>query len=93
MRVYTIADIAGDDAAHQVSSGAGEAKWIQFVVSGTGTARIGDSNVGLTRGLPIASGGGMFLPMDGSEVGNRYSLNQVYYYVPTGATLSIAYVT
>ncbi len=93
MRVYTIEDITGDGGAHQVSASSGEAKWVQFVAGGTGTVRVGDSNVSATRGLPVPSGGGMFLPMDGSEVASRYSLNQVYYFAPLGATLSITYVT
>lgn len=90
MQIISIEDIAGDDVAHQVAALATQAKWIQWIVGGIGTVRIGDSHVSLTRGFPIPAGGGEFFPPI-AEIGERYSLNQIYYLIPTGATLSISY--
>ena len=83
-----IADIAGDNAVHLLSFGNVAVRWIQFAVTGSGTARIGSSSVGTGRGIPVAAGGGFFLPPLGAL--QLYG-NQIYAYVPTGATLSVGY--
>lgn len=83
-----LADIAGDNAAHAITLPVA-AKWIQFIVSGAGTVRLADSTASSTVGLPIAAGAGQMLPPIGLK--NHYQSNEVYAYIPTGATLSIAY--
>jgi hypothetical protein len=88
-----LADIVGAGAAVQLASPNITARWVQFVVSGTGTVRIGGSSVSATLGLPVAAGAGMFLPIqtaDGQST-SPYSLAGLYAYVPVGATLSVAY--
>lgn len=89
MRIYAITDIAGADAT--VAMGTGEAKWIQVIVSGLGTVRIGDSTAAIAKGLPVPTGAGYMFPPNSAEPGERYSLNQIYCYVPIGATVSIVY--
>ena len=96
----TIADIAGDGAAHQITSAAGtRASWVQFVAPSTnsGIVRIGGSAITTTRGIPIAAGGGMFyppLPADARDNSSdrRYDLTTVYYLIAVGDKLSISYV-
>lgn len=91
MRIYTLADITGASApAAVLDATAGEAKWIQFTCTGSGSARVGDSNASATRGTPVPAGSGLLFPVN-AEPFERYSLNQIYAYVPTGASLSITY--
>lgn len=84
MKIVTA--ISGDNATHAIVLPV-PALWIQFIVTGTGTVNIADSTASSTVGLPIASGGGMMMP----PKRNKYESNEVYAYVPTGATLSIGY--
>lgn len=86
--MQTIADIAGDNAVHQIALSQ-QARWIQFTVTGTGTVRVGDSNVGASRGIPVAGGSSWTSPT--LERFARYQVNEFYAYVPSGATLSVAY--
>lgn len=87
--MHPIADIAGDNAAHTITLAA--ASWVQFVVTGSGTVRISqqaDNPPSATFGLPIAAGGGFMAAWRGPQ--NRF--NPVWYaYIPSGATLSVAY--
>jgi hypothetical protein len=92
--VTTISDIAGDGKAHQVAA-TGSARWIQFVAPAGNslTVRIGDVNVSSTRGVPLAAGAGIFMPLvtDGTTSDKSYALNSLYYIVQSGDTLSITY--
>ena len=88
-----LADIVGSGAVVQIASPNITARWVQFILSGAGTARIGGSNVTSTLGLPVAAGGGLFLPVqapDGLST-SPYSLAALNAYIPVGATLSVAY--
>jgi hypothetical protein len=90
-----LADIVGSGAVVQIASPNITARWVQLILSGTAglTARIGGSNVTSTLGLPVAAGGGLFLPVqapDGLST-SPYSLAALYAYIPVGATLSVAY--
>lgn len=96
MAFHTPPDIAGDSAVHNLGDYALaqgypglEARSVQFVVSGTGTVRVGDSNTTSSRGLPIPSGGGLTLPYVGELA--FYPLPGIYAYIPTGATLSFSF--
>ena len=80
-------DITGDNGVHLIAFAAA-VRWIQFAVTGTGSARIGSASVGVARGIPVAPGGGFFLPPCGPLM--LYG-NQIYAYVPAGATLSVGY--
>ena len=85
-------DIVGTGTTVQIATPNITARWIQFIVSGTGTVRIGGSTVSATLGLPVPTGGGFFLPVQ--AVGHDtapYSLSGIYAYIPTGATLSVGY--
>ena len=91
--MQNLADITGSNATAALSPTNITARWVQFIVTGAGTVRIGQSNVSATLGLPIPAGGGMFLPVqtaDGQST-SPYGLGGIYAYVPTGATLSVAY--
>ena len=81
-------DITGDNGVHLLSFGNVAVRWVQFAVTGTGSARIGSASVGVARGIPVAPGGGFFLPPCGPLM--LYG-NQIYAYVPAGATLSVGY--
>ena len=91
----TLPDIAGDNGVHNIGTLAfanslqNVAYWVQFIVTGTGTVRIGDSSVSASRGLPVVAGGGMMLPYFGRT--QQYTLGNISVYVPTGATLSVGY--
>lgn len=87
--MLNLADIAGAGTTVQLSATNIQAKWVQFIVSGSGTVRIGQSTVTANFGLPIPSGGGLFLPWPGQL--NPYGLGATYAYIPAGATLSVGY--
>ena len=86
-------DIVGSGVTAALASPNITARWIQAVVTGGGTVRIGGSNVSATLGLPVNPGYSQFfppLPADGLST-SPYSLGGIYAYVPVGTTLSIAY--
>jgi hypothetical protein len=79
------ADIAGDNGTHSITF-TGQARWVQFIVAGAGTVRIGGaSSTSSTVGLPVAAGGGYCTPSLSFYYSGEFSA-----YVPTGATLSYA---
>lgn len=85
-------DITGTGVTVQIASPNITARWIQFIVSGTGTVRIGGATASAVLGLPVPTGGGLFLPVQ--AVGHDtspYSLAGLYAYIPVGATLSVGY--
>ena len=84
----TLADITGDNAVHQIFLPE-PARWVQVAVTGSGTVRLGDSTVSSTRGLPLVAGAGQMLPSRGGLL--RYQQEALYVYVPSGATVSVAY--
>jgi hypothetical protein len=91
--MQNLADITGAGATVQISNPNITARWVQFLVSGAGTVRIGGANVTANLGLPVAAGAGMFLPVqtaDGQST-SPYSLAGLYAYIPVGATLSVGY--
>jgi hypothetical protein len=91
--MQNLADITGTNSTVQIATPNITARWVQFVVSGAGTARIGGSNVSAVLGLPVATGAGMFLPVQSADglSTSPYSLAGLYAYIPAGATLSVAY--
>lgn len=89
MTVQTLPDITSTGSAQQVTTSGMEAKWIAFGASG-GSVRIGDSSVGSARGVQIASGGVLVLPLH-PEHGERYRPSQIWAYLGSGATLTISY--
>lgn len=67
------------------------ARWIQIIVSGAGSATIGIGDTPTSSfGLPVAAGGGMFFPWNGES--SIYALGQFNVYTPTGATVSVGYL-
>ncbi len=87
MQMYTIADITGDSAAHQIAPAARV-----IIVSATGGAlRVGDVNVSATRGANVPQNTALILPPDGSDVSGKYPGGTVYVYVPSSSTASITY--
>lgn len=93
----TIADITGDAASHQLAT-SGQARWLQFVAPAANSAaiRIGDSNVGASRGTYVAPGGGFMMPVlesDSRESTTQhfYKLSSIYYYAGSGDKITITY--
>ena len=97
LTVIPLADIAGDGNVHQFSTTiVGEvAIWVQVVCSGTGTVRLGSSDVAPAAnvGIPCAAGGAYFYPIVPPTPGvhNRYDLSRLLFLAPSGATVSITY--
>lgn len=90
--IGTLADITGDGSAHKISSTPIAARWIQIVAitGNSAVVRIGDSNVGSSRGTPVAAGGGFMMPPPNSSFPS-YDLSQVYYYAANGDKLSVTW--
>lgn len=88
--IVSPAEITGDSTAHAVST-AGVARWIQFVAPSTNSfaVRVGDSNTGSARGIPIAAGGGYMMPYLQSAPG--YDLTKIYYYASTGDKVNVSW--
>lgn len=84
-----LADISGNDATHSLGPSGTRASIIQVIVSGAGTCRLGQGATA-SLGLPIAAGDAQMLPFRGQL--NWYDLGAEKIYVPTGATVSVAYV-
>lgn len=90
--MVNLADIVGANTTVQISATNITGRWVDFVVTGTGTVRIGDSTTTSSRGLPVPTGSGYSTPPMNDQAGSpAYSLASFYAYVPTGATLSVAY--
>jgi hypothetical protein len=92
--ITSLTDISGSSATVQLSA-SGSARWIQFIAptANMSVVRIGDSNIGTTRGAAVAPGGGFMMPVIVSPSepagATRYSLSGIYYYVATGDKLSV----
>ncbi len=93
----TITDITGDAASHQLAA-SGQARWVQFVaLAANGAAvRIGDSNVGTSRGTAVAAGGGFLLPPIPNDdrlatADHYYNLASIYYYAGSGDKISVTW--
>lgn len=86
-------DISGAGSTVALTSPNITARWVQFIVSGAGTVRLGGATVSATLGLPVPAGAGMFLPVQNADglSTSPYSLAGIYAYIPVGATLSVAY--
>ncbi len=92
--LVTIPDKTGDAAAHQIQT-SGTCKALQIIaqVGNAAVVRIGDSTVSASAGLPIAAGGGLFLPPITFSNGSSfvsYKLSAMYYYAGSGDVVSIA---
>jgi hypothetical protein len=88
--MQTIADIAGDNAVHVLSTANISASVVYLGAAG-GPMRVGDlAHVGSARGVSVPTGGvltlhGMDTPLGGHQ------LSTIAVYVPSGTTLTIAY--
>ena len=87
--MVTIADIIGSNSTVPILFPTGSAAvWMQVIVTGSGTVRLGDSTVNSTNGLPLAAGAGFFsVPVAGHL--NTYRSSEFYAYIPIGGTLSV----
>jgi hypothetical protein len=91
LTLIPLADIAGDNAVHRLTTNLNARSCIvQLVITGSGTVRVGDSTTSSTLGLPFAAGGAFMYPNPGLQLG-CWHLAQIYLYVPSGATVSVAY--
>lgn len=91
MQAYTIADITGDNAKHQLSATPGQrARWVCFSALG-GPMRVGDTNVAAARGASVPQNQTVIWPEDGADATSGFDLSMVYLYVPSGTTATITY--
>lgn len=88
--IVSPAEITCDSAAHAVAT-SGVARWVQFVAPSTNSVaiRIGDSNTGASRGIPIAAGGGYMMPFTQGAPG--YDLTKIYYYCTASDKVDISW--
>lgn len=89
----SMADIAGDGAAHAIAA-SGSARMIIFACPSTNTSsvRIGDSTITTSIGLPCAPGGSVTLPAmtpKASVEDTTYPLSSWFYLIQSGDKLSI----
>lgn len=92
MTVLTIADIVGDAAKHQISATSINARSVIFSVTGSGAARVGDTNVSSSRGAAVSAGATpLVLAPNPGDLFDFYDLSQLFAFIPSGATLSISY--
>lgn len=95
MQLHTPADITGDGSAHTLASIPGlnvtAARWWQFktISIASTAARIGDSGVSATQGVPVGIGEAQFSPPI-SQPFDPYDLNQIYYLLQSGDTASFS---
>lgn len=94
----SIADIEGNSAAQQVSPTAVNAKWVLIIAltANSAAVRVGDANVGASRGSQVAAGGGLFMPplppdTRNAQVQNTYDLSKIYFYGTAPDKISVIY--
>lgn len=90
MTVQTLADIAGDNAVHALTTNAILARWVILGAVG-GAIRFGDTNVASGRGASIPSGATVTLPPETADGWAGYRLDSIKAYIPNSATLTISY--
>jgi hypothetical protein len=93
MQLHTPADIVGTGAAIKLSTVAGVnfCKWFQVsAVSVATLARVGDSNVSATRGIPILPTAGSFCPPTFDQL-DPYDLTNTWVYLDLNDTASLCY--
>ena len=88
-------DFVGANSVQQITTDRNrKAAWIQFIVTGSGTVRVGDfASVSATQGMPIPAGGGFFTPWRKQPESAPYVLADFGMYIPVGASVSIGYST
>ncbi len=90
MQIYTLPDITGDNAAHQLSATSIGALAIYIAAVG-GACRFGDSNVSATRGVNVPQNDHAIDISAIGEIPLSINLSKCYVYVPSGATATISY--
>ncbi len=91
MQIYSIADIAGDNAAHAIGADPQQARAIFLTATG-GNARFGDlANVGAARGVELPKDVEVTIRASEADKFDHIQLNQAAVYVPSGTTLTIAF--
>lgn len=99
MQIVTLPDITGTGALQSAATVFGltsqPCKWLQVtVVSNASNAmiRLGDSGISATRGIPLGAGTlvSQFAPQISEDLRN-YDLKDLYFLIPSGDKLSLAY--
>ena len=90
MVITSIADIAGDNAAHVISGTNQQARVLILTPTG-GPARFGDSNVSATQGARLMTDVPTQIRASEADATDYINLGQAHAYVPSGTTLTIAY--
>ena len=91
MQIYSIADIAGDNAVHKIGADAQQARALFLTAIGTG-ARFGDfANVAAARGMELPDGEEVTIRASEADKFDHIQLGQAAAYVPSGTTLTIAF--
>jgi len=85
----TIADIAGNNAVHQLTTNMQLFATAVYLGAVAGPIRVGDANTTSARGVQVPTGGVLSLLPKENLPG--YQLGGIYVYVPNGTTLTIAY--
>lgn len=89
MTIETIPDITPAGAATPLSATGIKATWVKFVASGS-SIRVGDANVGASRGLNIPTG--VLVNFDRLDVHQGfYDLSRLYVYGTGTDKVSITY--
>ncbi len=88
--ITTLADLTGNGATQQVAA-TGVCRWVQFVAlpSNAAAVRVGDSNTTVSRGVPIAAGGG-YVPPVPTNTNYVYTLATLYFYAASGDKVSVS---
>lgn len=70
-----------------------QGKWAQIsALSGnSGVARVGGASTSSSRGLPIPSATGIFLPPNGAEAMQFVDLHAIYVYIANGDKVNVLY--
>jgi hypothetical protein len=92
MTLGTMADIAGDNAAHLITFPS-TARFITVCAIG-GTMRLGDkANVAAARGVLCPQNVPVTVTVDDADTTDYFGNNQVGLYIPSGTTATITYGT
>lgn len=91
MQIYSIADIAGGAATVPIGTAPQQARALFLTALGTSGVRFGDPSVTASQGVLLPVGAQVVIRASEADKFDHIQLGQASAYIPSGATLTIAF--
>lgn len=92
MTVQTVADIVGANTKVPIGAAGQRTRRLMITASG-GAARFGDTNAAAARGLLLPQNVPVTISASDADRTDTMDLGSVYAYIPSGTTLTVAFLT